>query len=173
MADASSQFTLKSAYARVIQATTCFDSSRYVWWPTMPLGGRLFLWKLWMRSLPLADNLCAWQNIFPTQCVFCWLQSKSQDHIFLHCPVIQPVWKEISILFYGPMPSHTAIRGYLHRWWRSSSPHTILCQLRAVVPSLVVWVIWKEYTTIKFDDSSFSYRRLFESICDHVYTWSA
>lgn len=49
----------------------------------------------------------------------------------------------------------------------------MLGNLCAVAPSLVVWVIWKEYATIRYGDSSYSYRRLFDRVRDHIYTWCA
>lgn len=158
----SGLFTLKSAYHQLVSDISSLDYSMHIWCLTLLLGGILFIWKLWMHSLPLDDNLRSWKNIYPTQCVFCRLHSDGQDHIFLFCPNIQPLWKEISIIFLGPMPCHSTIRTYLLRWWRTSSLHNMIGQLRAIVPSLVTWVIWKEYTLIKFGDISFSYRRMFE-----------
>lgn len=71
------------------------------------------------------------------------------------------------------MPRNTTIQAYLLLWWRTSSKHHMLGQLRAVVPSLVTCVIWKEYTSIRFGDNCFSYRRLFEQVRDHIFTWCA
>lgn len=139
-ADSSGQFTCKSAYSLLSSVLTSFDYSRYIWWPGSPSGTRIFLWKFWHRSLPLVDILRVWQIIFPSQCVFCRINSDRQDHIFLHCPVIQPLWQEISILLSSLMPRQSTICACLLHWWRISSSHTMIGQLRVVVPSLVAWV---------------------------------
>lgn len=44
-------------------------------------------------------------------------------------------------------------------------------QLRDIVPILVAWAIWKEYTAIRFGEGTFSYHRLFEAVRTSVYTW--
>lgn len=89
-----------------------------------------------MRALPLVDNLCSWQTVFPSQCVFYRMHSDKRDHLFLQCHAIRPIWQEISALLSGPAPRHSAILGYLIRWWRTSSAASMAGQLRSVTPSL-------------------------------------
>lgn len=169
--DLAGQCTLKSSYNLLVDNTATLEFPKHIWWSTLPLGGRVFLWKLWQHSLPLPDNLSSWESIFPTQCVFCRLHSDTQDHIFLCCPMIRTLWQEVSIVFSGPMPRQSSIRTYLLRWWHTSSLHDMIGQLQAVVPSLITLIIWKEYSSISFGQSSFSYSQLSERIRDHIHTW--
>lgn len=89
--NSSGQFTLKSVYNLLVSDSATLNYSRYVWWPRNPLSCSIFIWKLLMRSLPLADNLRTWQTIFPTQSIFCGAHSDRKDHIFIGCPSIQPL----------------------------------------------------------------------------------
>lgn len=138
----SGQFSIKSAYNMLSSELPTLDYSRFIWLYGSPTGGCIFLWKLWMRPLPLTDNLRVWQAIFPSQCAFCRSHSDTQDHLFLQCPAIQPLWQELAILLSGPMPRQLTIRAYLIRWWRVSSSKTMIGQLRVVASSLAAWVMW-------------------------------
>lgn len=126
-----------------------------------------------MKSFPMPDNIHTWQTTLPTKCAFCRVHSDFRGHIFLHCQLIQSLWREISILFSGTLPGDMTILNYLLRWWCTSSKSHMLGQLRIVVPSLVVWVIWKVYTSICFVKDCFSYRRLLDRVRDHIYIWCA
>lgn len=137
------------------------------------MGAKLVLWWLCSGSLPLTNNLRIWQTIYPSQCVSCLQHSDTKDHLFLQCPEIKALWVELAELFSAPLPRQSTIQAYLICWWRQASSATMMGHFRAVIPAMVLWVIWKEYTSIRFGDNNFSYRHLFDRVRRHIYSWCA
>lgn len=145
--------------------------SRYVWWKHSHPGIQVFLWRLCTISLSMVDNLRCWITTYPSQCAFCRMDSDAQDHVFLQCSSVCPLWTEISVIFSGPMPSSRMINAHLYRWWRLSNQTSMMGYLRATVPSIVTWVMWKEYVEIRFGSDHFDYVRLYDKVKMTIYTW--
>lgn len=164
------QFSIRSAY-NLISARLPKDEAKYIWWKNTHPRQKVFLWRLWHCSLPMVDNFSGWLTVYPSQCVFCRQSHDSPNHVFLHCPIIRPLWVDMSITFHGPMPSSRTIKCHLLRWWHRSSSGTMAGQLLAVVPSIVVWEIWKMYTSCRFGEESFDYGQLFLKVKSSIYIW--
>lgn len=121
----------------------------------------------------MVNNFCCCLTSLPSQCIFCRQQHDHQDHVFLHCPKIRPLWVDMGTTFSGPMPQSHTIKAHLLRWWKTSSSCSMLGQLKVIVPSLVTWELWKSYAACRFGEDHFNYYHIHTKIKGAIYTWCA
>ncbi|KAI5440932.1 hypothetical protein KIW84_010413 [Lathyrus oleraceus] len=98
-------FTLKFCYDQLIQAAGLVEldsdlksALSFLWKMSIPLKVKIFGWRLFLDRLPTRSNLAirnVINNIHDKVCVFCFRFDKDINHLFVSCPRILLVWKNI------------------------------------------------------------------------------
>lgn len=122
------------------------------WWKPLwklkcPAKTKLFMWCILYNKASTWDVLQKRSFQGPGWCVLCKKELESSMHLFLTCPYILDVWKEVSILigFNCQWEGETVGDAWLS-WWRSTN----LTQRK--LPLLVLWGVWLARNQAIFKD---------------------
>ncbi|KAH0663239.1 hypothetical protein KY284_028170 [Solanum tuberosum] len=142
------KFTVSIAFQKVRQKQEINKVYNLMWIKGMPIKIYFFMWKLWKSKLPLDDTLKKWGIQFPSRC-YCCENSKVEDtsHVFLHSPIAQMVWKQFCEPV-GINMKNMQLSQIINRWWEIDAHHQIK-YIFQVVPSIIVWELWKRRNTLK------------------------
>lgn len=165
-------FSLKVAYSQLRTAGVRLFSNQFIWHKLVYQKQRLFLWRFYHGSLPIPKNLAKFAAVYPTRCPFCLMDTITSDHIFLTCSEVLPIWRYYASCFDGPVGGSLRICPFLLQWWISTQGKSLKGQLRIIIRCLIMWKIWKSYTSIIFGDGCWCCRLVFEYIKRSTYEWT-
>ncbi|XP_059075024.1 uncharacterized protein LOC131875037 [Cryptomeria japonica] len=95
----------------------------------------------------------------PFRCIMCKKAEESLDHLLLQCEKAQTIWSFLlgKLGWMAPLPN-TVLD--LFSSWNIPSRRSVFSSLWIVVPSLVIWEIWKERNRRLFQEKEKSMENL-------------
>lgn len=130
------EYTTKSGYQAAIKTKreergniadiNRIDWFKSVWKLTTAPKIKLFLWKVFQNALPVGELLAARNISVDTRCKRCG-ELESINHLFLHCPYAQGVWRAA--------PPTGLVEGHLAPWilWQIWLARNSLCFNNTIV----------------------------------------
>ncbi|XP_058746316.1 uncharacterized protein LOC131619210 [Vicia villosa] len=180
--DASKCFTVRSCYNIIMQDLGVAvpedgfgQGLKVIWEAQIPSKVQLFGWRMLRDSLPTRNQLLKRriiQHIHEDTCIFCEQQKEDNPHLFMLCPMIQRLWRNIAQWldidnFYaadccsqlliavnmlsGRIPTKRVAAIWLTAWW----------------------CIWKMRNNMIFNNAVFDSDELFYSIIWYSWWWLA
>lgn len=165
--------TIRAAYEKVRLTRNSRMSYSFIWHKSAPPQVRLFLWRLYKGALSVPENLQKFVYIHPSQCPFCLKSQITINHTFLHCPEIAGIWKMYATHLDGPSTNATSVQQNLMQWWISTKGKTLKGMFRIVAPDIIVWEIWKTYTSIIYGEGKWKPATVGENIRRALYDWAS
>ncbi len=103
-------------------------------------------------------------------CCMCRSADESVDHLFLHCQVARELWSFIFRCVGIDWVLPFRVSDLLFSWWnwfgKRSSGVWIL------IPSCLMWTIWRERNNRIFEDKETSLARITEFFYGSLFDWS-
>ena len=133
----------------------------------------LFVWRLLRNRLPTKDNLLRRRVIQAndTACVYGCGDSKSTNHLFLDCEILNLIWLHVrnwiglSTVYPSQVREHYTQFSLMAGMPRSS--HHVF----KVIWFVCVWVIWKDRNDRVFKNTGSNSSVLIEKIKLHSFLW--
>ncbi|XP_075086240.1 uncharacterized protein LOC142168960 [Nicotiana tabacum] len=136
-------FTVKSAWQYIRKRREESKLYTFFWVKGLPFKISFFMWRLWKAKLPLDEWFLRLGYFITSRCCCCMNpKQETLSHVFLTSPAARYVWN-----YYG---AHAGIRTngkklmqVINEWW-SKPVNTSLKAIYQVMPSLIVWHLWKK-----------------------------
>jgi hypothetical protein len=92
------------------------------------------------------------------------------DHLLLHCPVAGELWSFVFCLFGVDWVISGCVLDHVAGWRNWFSKHS--SAVRNLVPSCVMWSLWRERNNRTFEDLEHSVGQLIEFCMSSLFDWS-
>lgn len=145
---------MSSMYGSLCPLAESMNPGICVWNKRVPLKISFFMWELWWDRVPTIDKLRTRGLIIPNRCCLCGVATESSEHLFLHCPWVEPLWVFFLSRFEVLWSQPKSIRCLLECWPSQcikggSDKGRLLWQL---IPTALYWSIWEERNGRTFND---------------------
>lgn len=144
-----------------------------IWLKFSPPRVKVFVWKIAHDVLPIKWNMLC-RGIYPPDfdpmCPLCNSELENQNHLFLHCPCVTPIWSKIFKWWGLLMTVPASLINFLQQCQSvSSSPR--INSLFKVVCICALWAIWYGRNNYVFNNGDWDPDNLFHFIQSRSYAW--
>lgn len=127
-------FTLKSVFDLMRDASSAMLTTKFIWHSLLPRQMSIFLWRLFIKRLPLDEGLWKKGYSLASRCCCCLqYDMETFTHVFLTSEIASHVWTYFHGRLGVPMRDYS-IRHRCMSWWLHSD--SIIYFL---LPSLILW----------------------------------
>lgn len=148
MGDTSGNFTVKSAweiFRKKQEQSKLYD---YMWPKGLPTKICFFLWRTWIRKIPIDDNLKRIKISVVSRCWCCDdYNEETINHLFLTSPIARKLWRQFAICA-GLHIEGLQLHQVILKWWTSKQPPKLRIIFWAIL-AIIMWEIWKRRNTRK------------------------
>lgn len=88
-------FTTSSAWRVIRDRGQIVDWHKVVWCTNYIPKHSVLAWRVMMKRLPTQSRLCKLKVLTNSQCVFCWNNRESLDHLYFQCSFTRSIWENI------------------------------------------------------------------------------
>jgi len=121
---------------------------KFHWNSLVPSKVNIFVWRLLNSGLPVRRNLAKRRVYLATDlCVMCSEHQGTEEHCFLHCPMIRSVWRKVWAWWNVSMPCFSSLEDL--KKLLSGGNDRLTLQATCMV---LLWLIWKKRNHILFAD---------------------
>ncbi|XP_027174456.1 uncharacterized protein LOC113774088 [Coffea eugenioides] len=128
---------------------------RLLWNDILPLKVSFFAWRVLCNWLPLDVMLRNKGVVLVSRCLCCHQEEESLNHLFLKGPVASRVWEHFGRRFGILDVVRYSLASVWMSWFDSVSPGQV-DHIRTVVPTLILWSLWKLRNHARFENLAFS-----------------
>ena len=125
-------------------------SWKSIWKQKIPSRVAFFVWTAALGKCLTIDNLRKRKVYILDWCYMC--KCNSVNHLFLHCPVASELWDMVFGLFGVNWIVPLSVVG-LFAYWQGHFGRLCNGVIWKIVPSCLMWCIWKERNNRCFEDS--------------------
>jgi hypothetical protein len=142
--EASGQFSTKSAYQALYNASVYFQPYNLIWGTWAPRKCKFFLWLVAHNRCWTADRLARKGLSHPDRCPLCEQEDETINHLLSACMFARQFWYDLLACFGMPAAVPQAHNVGFYSWWQQARDrlHT---SVQRGFDSLVVlgaWTIW-------------------------------
>jgi hypothetical protein len=101
----------------------------------------------------------------------CKRNEQSVDHLFLHCEVTCTLWNAFFSRFQLSWVMPSSVADLFAAWWIGGKTRSAV--VWKIVPSCLLWGLWREINDISFKDRERSLAELESFFIFTVFTWMA
>lgn len=153
--------TTKEAYNIIIRGQIHKDSLwEKVWhksnWPKVST----FLWLLCHNRILTWDNLRKRSFSGPSICHMCRQEEETALHLMQNCPVGKKLWENIAFRYQIERRVQNDLKGTISKGSQVPFQSPLLNALWQLLPSLLMWNLWKERNRRIFKDQSMPLEKL-------------
>ena len=163
-------FDIRSYYSALRGSQPVSFPWKAIWGVRVPRRVAFFTWSaVWGRILT-ADNLMRRGYHLAGRCYMCCCEGETICHLLLHCPKAMGMWNFVfrSFGFMWVMPKDlTDLFVGWHNWLGKS--HSRIWNL---IPSCLVWIIWRERNRRVFEEVECSDSQLLEFFSNSLFDWA-
>eukprot|EP00253_Pinus_taeda_P005630 PITA_05630 len=115
-------------------------------------------------------KIITWDNIRkrgilgPSRCQLCGEQEETMEHLLNSCIFTSKLWDFFANIFNQSNRDKESITNTLHGWRNYGSNNEILYSAWALLPSFILWNVWKERNKRIFKEEKNTFPRLLEQI---------
>ncbi|CAN1757980.1 Putative ribonuclease H protein At1g65750, partial [Linum perenne] len=152
--DSSGKFTVRSCY-RYLHSTSApnnqpVDDSlkklwKWLWHLDLPPKLKFFLWRVCKNALPTNSGLFRRRCTASSDCVTCYADEETLEHLLFHCAVSSSFWQLVLPSVQCPDAQQSA------RSWFTNIAATASKVLSAEI-GFTVWYIWKMRNELLFQN---------------------
>jgi hypothetical protein len=103
-------------------------------------------------------------------CSMCRCNGETVDHLLLHCPVAREPWSFVFRLFGVDRVILGCVLDHVAGWRNWFGKHS--SAVWNLVPSCVMWSLWRERNNRTFEDIEHSVGQLIEFCMSSLFDWS-
>ncbi|XP_059288842.1 uncharacterized protein LOC132042262 [Lycium ferocissimum] len=92
---------------------------------------------------------------------------ETQEHLFHDSMISKNVWKHFHQIF-GIKEGGGSIRQRLLSWWLTKEKNPVQQMVLQIIPSIILWQIWKERCKSRFEDIKMSKTRVISNTCQQT-----
>jgi len=154
-------FTTKEAYNIIIKEHIIKDALwSKIWDSSNWLKVSTFLWLLCQNKILTWDDLRKRNFNGPSICPNCKQEEEKIIHLMQTCHIGHKLWEKVSFHYQKEGRIHGDIRAIVCNWNQSPYKRKLLNTLWKLIPSLLMWNIWKERNHRIFKSQSMSIEKL-------------
>lgn len=121
---------------------------------------QIFVWCV-LKGRVVTRTTLKMRGLLNQEDPICETEEEDVDHLFLHCPLACYLWNNFANLFKVPWVFDRTCAGSLESWFISRlTPRLKLAW--NTVPTVILWSIWKERNSRKFEGKSTNLDDLFQ-----------
>ncbi|XP_026451504.1 uncharacterized protein LOC113351785 [Papaver somniferum] len=157
-------FTTASAYKMLCEndgidyATPNISPQSWLkfWKLKMPYKYQLFLWKVIHNVLPVRAKLFWHMDNSEKSCSLCHTGLQDYvDHLLLHCPFAQAIWRNFFPHHYPSIMQHTTVVSWVQNWKHQNASININTSIITIhMIDCIMHFIWKHRCRVIFDGVS-------------------
>ncbi|CAH9085944.1 unnamed protein product [Cuscuta europaea] len=132
---------------------------------------RVFLWRLWNKSLPFPEQKATFLAAFPSRCPLCKADCATEDHVLLLCPLANSIWSFFGSSLIEGGKKVSKIKNEIVKWWISFSGKSMTTTYFLILPGVIVWHIWKAFWDANWNDIVIEKDVLIRQICTYMLNW--
>lgn len=170
LGDPGGKFSVKACYAHFVNIEEDQGPWGLVWYNTVPLKIRFFLWTVALDKVLTMDVLQR-KGLLTSICLLCYQNAESSDHIFLHCPFSWEVWcgctKDFGASFIAPQCIKDLLIG-----WKLNAFNVFGRRLWKVVSAAICWAVWSECNNRVFRGHSEPAYMMYRRSMDLIIFWA-
>ena len=141
------------------------------WRVKTPRQVSFFVWCVAWNKILTGDNLRRLRGLdFVDWCIMCRHCGETIDHLLLHCEMAYRLWSFVLITFGLSWVILRSIPDFLFSWWNWLGKHS--SQVCNLVPSCILWCIWKERNWQTFEDLDSSGVQMSAFFSGTLFDWS-
>ncbi|XP_026377863.1 uncharacterized protein LOC113272196 [Papaver somniferum] len=124
------------------------------WKLKMPYKFQIFLWKGLHNALTVKARLFRHMSTSDQQCVVCNTgTSEDVDHLLLHCPFAQAVWRKSLPQYFSSIVQHSTLLSWIQSWQIQDSPINIYSNYNSIhIIVCIMHIIWKHRCKVIFSN---------------------
>jgi len=164
------QYTIKEGY--YIQSQQINQIAQPLWkniwaqkhWPKV----QYFLWLLSHRRILTWENLQKRGMIGPSYCVFCQTDNETTEHLLNNCPLVQPIWRNLELLFRQTDKNNDSIVDTINNWRKGRYQCQVINRAWTLSLGFILWNIWKERNQRTFQDIAQPLLHIWQRTIDNI-----
>eukprot|EP00253_Pinus_taeda_P027356 PITA_27356 len=129
---------------------------------------KLFMWLFHHRKILTWDNIRKRGMIGPSICQLYEAQEENMEHLLNSCKFTSRLWDAFANIFQQIDRNKESITNTLNRWRRNFSDNEVLNLAWALMPSFIIWNIWKEMNKRIFKNEKNPALSLFDHILKQI-----
>ena len=114
------------------------------------------------------DNIRKRGMLGPSVCKLCESQEETMEHLLNNCNYTSRLWEAFANIFQQLDRDKESITNTLIRWRRHISDNEVLNLAWALMPSFIIWNVWKERNKRIFKEEKSHALSLFEQILKQI-----
>jgi hypothetical protein len=152
-----------------VTPTICFPW-KCIWGVKAPPRVAFFMWTVAWGRILTCDNLKQRGLVLAGWCYMCKKADESVDHLLLHCWVARQLWSFVFKCVGVEWVIPSQVPELLFGWWNWFGKR---CSgVWNLIPSCLMWIIWRERNKRIFEDQETPLAKLFELFFSTLYDWS-
>lgn len=161
---ATGTFSLSSAWHLVRQRNPSTLISKHCWHKHIPLKISPFMWKLIYSQGSSKKGI-----LLPSKCHCCYTSPSIEfnNHIFLSSDVAKQVWGFFNDLL-DINGECLTVNYMLSTWWQHAKGNGLSSWIYKILPSVIIWHIWKAQCKAKFEDSEMHHLDIIAPIKEQI-----
>jgi hypothetical protein len=109
-------------------------------------------------------------SLLVDRCCMCKRNGESVDHLLLHCDVAYALWSALFTRFGLSWVMPRRVLDLFACWWTSGRPMS--AAIWKMVPTCLLWCVWKEINNRCFEDLERSLEDILSSFFHILYIWT-
>ncbi|KAF5178681.1 hypothetical protein FRX31_031732 [Thalictrum thalictroides] len=175
----SNVFSVKSCYEFLEKEVYIRESGnvqfpwKRIWEDKIPTNVKFFKWTFHWDRLLTVDRLQKLGLIMPNRCGLCKEAEENGDHIFLNCRFTRRVWEELVTVKADTrytLNNCTKAKEFMLEW-KDFNSKDLAFYVWAILPSAVLWVLWKLRNEVIFNDGQVVFEETMTVIKATIWSW--
>jgi len=105
---------------------------------------KTFMWLVQHRKILTWDNIRKRGILGPSKFQLCEAQEEMMEHLLNNLIFTSSLWDSFATVFQQTDRDKGRIINTLNKWRRNFSDNEIIASAWAIVPSFIIWNVWKE-----------------------------
>eukprot|EP00253_Pinus_taeda_P003033 PITA_03033 len=115
---------------------------------------KMFMWMVHRKNILTWENLRKKGFAGPSRCHLCGIQEEMRDHLLSLCTFTSTLWNWAVCIFRQTDRDENDISKTLKNWRKKLSENKTINSAGTLIPSFLIWNVWKERNNIIFKDKS-------------------
>lgn len=129
---------------------------------------KLFICLVHHKKILTWDNIRKKGMLGPSRCQLCEAEEEKMEHLLNSCIFTSRLWNFFATVFNQFDRDRDSITNTINNWRNNFSNYEILNTIWALLPSFIIWNVWKERNKRIFKEEKNASLRLLEHILKQV-----